>query len=90
MIGWGVAQYPWMLVDEVTISAAAGADATLAGLLVVVGLAGVIVVPALAYLFDPERALDRVADRVSRLGPHDLDAVGAQVARRPRHLHPCP
>jgi cytochrome d ubiquinol oxidase subunit II len=51
VIGWGVAQYPWMLVDEVKISAAAGADATLAGLLVVVGLAGVIVVPALAYLF---------------------------------------
>ncbi|WP_332666109.1 cytochrome d ubiquinol oxidase subunit II, partial [Aeromicrobium sp.] len=51
VIGWGVAQYPWMLVDEVRISAAAGADATLAGLLVVVGLAGVIVVPALAYLF---------------------------------------
>jgi cytochrome d ubiquinol oxidase subunit II len=51
VIGWGVAQYPWMLVDEVKISAAAGADATLAGLLVVVGLAGVIVLPALVYLF---------------------------------------
>ena len=51
VVGWGVAQYPWMLVDQVKISAAAGADATLAGLLVVVGLAGVIVVPALAYLF---------------------------------------
>ena len=51
MIGWGVAQYPWMLVDEVTIKAAAGTDATLDGLLVVVGLAGVIVVPALTYLF---------------------------------------
>ena len=48
--GWGVGQYPWMLVDEVTINDAAGADATLAGLLVVVGLAGVIVLPALGYL----------------------------------------
>jgi cytochrome d ubiquinol oxidase subunit II len=48
--GWGVGQYPWMLVDEVTINDAAGADATLVGLLVVVGLAGVIVLPALGYL----------------------------------------
>jgi cytochrome bd ubiquinol oxidase subunit II len=48
--GWGVGQYPWMLVDEVTINDAAGADATLAGLLIVVGLAGVIVLPALGYL----------------------------------------
>jgi cytochrome d ubiquinol oxidase subunit II len=51
IIGWGVAQYPWMLVDEVRITDAAGAPATLAGLLVVVGLAAVIVVPALSYLF---------------------------------------
>jgi cytochrome d ubiquinol oxidase subunit II len=49
--GWGVAQYPWMLVDEVTIEDAAGAPATLAGLLIVVALAGVIVLPALVYLF---------------------------------------
>jgi cytochrome d ubiquinol oxidase subunit II len=48
--GWGVGQYPWMLVDEVTINDAAGAHATPAGLLVVVGLAGVIVLPALGYL----------------------------------------
>ena len=48
--GWGVGQYPWMLVDEITINDAAGADATLVGLLVVVGLAGVIVLPALGYL----------------------------------------
>jgi cytochrome d ubiquinol oxidase subunit II len=48
--GWGVGQYPWLLVDEVTINDAAGADATLTGLLVVVVLAGVIVLPALAYL----------------------------------------
>ena len=49
--GWGVGQYPWLLVDQVTISRAAGADATLEALLVVVALAGVIVLPALVYLF---------------------------------------
>jgi cytochrome d ubiquinol oxidase subunit II len=49
--GWGVGQYPWLLVDEVTIHDAAGATATLQGLLVAVGLAVVVVVPPLAYLF---------------------------------------
>ncbi|KRB78090.1 cytochrome D ubiquinol oxidase subunit II [Nocardioides sp. Root190] len=49
--GWGVGQYPWLLVDEVTIVDAAGATATLQGLLVAVGLAVVLVVPPLVYLF---------------------------------------
>lgn len=49
--GWGVGQYPWLLVDQVTITDAAGARATLEALLVAVGLAGVIVLPALGYLY---------------------------------------
>ena len=49
--GWGTAQYPWLLVDEVTIDDAAGAPATLQALLVTVALAGVLVLPALAYLY---------------------------------------
>ena len=51
VLGWGVAQEPWILVDQVTIADGAGARATLQGLLLVVGLACVIVVPALTYLF---------------------------------------
>lgn len=51
VLGWGVAQEPWILVDQVSISDGAGAPATLQGLLLVVGLACVIVVPALAYLY---------------------------------------
>lgn len=51
VLGWGVGQYPWLLVDEVTFADAAGADATLRALLVAVALAGVIVLPALGYLF---------------------------------------
>jgi cytochrome bd ubiquinol oxidase subunit II len=49
--GWGVGQYPWLLVDQVTIDDGAGAHSTMIGLLVVVGLAAVIVLPALGYLF---------------------------------------
>ena len=51
VLGWGVGQYPWLLVDEARIEHAAGAPATLTGLLVAVGLAGILVVPALGYLF---------------------------------------
>ncbi|MBO0843162.1 MAG: cytochrome d ubiquinol oxidase subunit II [Nocardioides sp.] len=48
--GWGMGQYPWLLVDQVTITDAAGARATLEGLLVAVVLAAVLVVPPLVYL----------------------------------------
>jgi cytochrome bd ubiquinol oxidase subunit II len=48
--GWGIGQYPWMLVDQLTITQAAGAHTTLTALLVVLGLAIVIVLPALGYL----------------------------------------
>lgn len=48
--GWGAGQYPWMLTDQLRIADAAGAPATLAALLVVVALAGLIVVPPLTYL----------------------------------------
>lgn len=51
LVGWGVGQYPWFLVDQVKIADAAGARATLQGLLIVVGLATVTVVPALIALF---------------------------------------
>jgi cytochrome d ubiquinol oxidase subunit II len=48
--GWGVAQYPWILVDEVRIDDGAGAEATLVALLVVFAVAAVTVVPALVYM----------------------------------------
>jgi cytochrome bd ubiquinol oxidase subunit II len=49
--GWGIGQYPWLLVDQVKIADAGGAGATLIALLVVVAIAGVTVLPALALLF---------------------------------------
>lgn len=50
VIGWGVGQYPWMLVDELTIADAAGARSTLWGLVVAFLAAAVLVVPPLGYL----------------------------------------
>lgn len=51
VIGWGVAQYPAILVDVADIDELAGADATLAALLVVFVVAVVVVVPALVWLY---------------------------------------
>lgn len=48
--GWGIGQYPWILVDTMTIDDAAGAPATLTGLVIATGLAAVLVVPPLVYL----------------------------------------
>jgi cytochrome d ubiquinol oxidase subunit II len=49
--GWGIGQYPWLLVDQVRINDAAGAHATLVGLLVAVGCAALLVLPPLAALY---------------------------------------
>ena len=49
--GWGVGQYPDVLVDELTLDQAAGARPTLVALVVVFGLAAVTAVPALVWLF---------------------------------------
>jgi cytochrome d ubiquinol oxidase subunit II len=48
--GWGVGQWPWLLVDQVKVVDAGGAHATLVGLVVAVGCAAVVVLPPLAYL----------------------------------------
>ena len=49
--GWGVAQHPYLLPQELTIDAGAGAGPTLTAVLVVFGLAVVVVIPALALLY---------------------------------------
>lgn len=51
VIGWGVAQYPDLLVDQLTIDQAAGARSTLIGLIIVFGVAAVTAVPAMVWLF---------------------------------------
>jgi cytochrome d ubiquinol oxidase subunit II len=48
--GWGVAQYPDVLVDVATIDDVAGAPVTMRMLLAVVAVAAVTVVPALVWL----------------------------------------
>ena len=49
--GWGVAQYPYLLPQKLTISEAAAPSATLTGLLIVFGIAVLLVLPSLGLLF---------------------------------------
>lgn len=51
VIGWGVGQYDWILVDQVTIDEGVGARSTQVGLVIVFGLAAVTAVPALVWLY---------------------------------------
>ncbi len=50
VVGWGVAQYPYLLVDEVTIASGAAAPVVLQGLLIAAAVAAVLVVPPLIWL----------------------------------------
>jgi cytochrome bd ubiquinol oxidase subunit II len=49
--GWGVAQFPYLLPQELTIEAGAATDPTLTAVLIVFGVAVVLVLPALALLY---------------------------------------
>jgi cytochrome bd ubiquinol oxidase subunit II len=62
--GWGAAQYPYLLPQTLTIEQAAGASETLTTVLVVFGVAVVVVLPALAFLFllDQRGLLQEEAD----------------------------
>ncbi|HET8975736.1 MAG TPA: cytochrome d ubiquinol oxidase subunit II, partial [Solirubrobacterales bacterium] len=49
--GWFVAQHPYLLPTELTISQAAGADAALTTVIVVFVVAGLTCLPALGLLY---------------------------------------
>lgn len=51
VIGWGIGQYDWILVDQVTIDEGIGARSTQIGLVIVFAMAAVTAVPALIWLF---------------------------------------
>jgi cytochrome d ubiquinol oxidase subunit II len=63
--GWGVAQFPYLLPTTLTIEDGAGARLSLPSFLFVVGVAVVVVLPALALLFvlDQRTLLEEEAER---------------------------
>ena len=51
LVGWAVAQYPYILVPDVTIEEGATGRATLQAMLVALAGGAVLLVPALVYLY---------------------------------------
>src|SRR5262249_20440239 len=51
VVGWGVAQWPYLLPTSLTVAAPAGPSGTLTAILVVFCIAAVIIIPALAFLY---------------------------------------
>ena len=51
LVGWAVAQYPYLLVGEVTIEQAARGRATLVAMLVALVAGSLVLLPALVYLY---------------------------------------
>jgi cytochrome bd ubiquinol oxidase subunit II len=89
---WGVAQWPYLLPESLTVSAAAAPTGTLTALLVAVGLAAVLVLPgfALLYVLDqkgllPEEGVDDAPRTGVSPGPRGQDAArpGSTRAGRP-------
>jgi cytochrome d ubiquinol oxidase subunit II len=51
VVGWGVAQWDYMLPTSLTVADAAAPSGTLTAILVVFGVAAVVIIPALALLY---------------------------------------
>jgi cytochrome d ubiquinol oxidase subunit II len=72
---WGVAQWPYILPTSLKVSAAAAPSATLATLLVVFGVAAVVILPSLAFLY--------VLDQRSLLPEEGVDSRPAASGSTP-------
>jgi cytochrome d ubiquinol oxidase subunit II len=51
MVGWGVAQWPYLLPESLKVTAGAAPDATLWSILVVFVIAGLVILPSLGLLY---------------------------------------
>jgi cytochrome d ubiquinol oxidase subunit II len=72
--GWAAAQYPWLLIDHLTIDDGAGARATLQAMLVTLGVGSAFLLPALLWLLV-------LARRGTLEDDHDDDQDGSAADR---------
>jgi len=76
--GWGVAQYPYLLPQKLTIADAAAPSSTLTGVLIVFSVAVLVVLPAIGLLFIlVQRNLVEETGHPTSQPPHD--AAGLQT-----------
>lgn len=76
VVSWGVAQWPYILPESLTFSAAAAPSGTLTAVLVAAALAVVVVLPGFALLY--------VLDRRGLLPDEGLEDAADHLDRRPR------
>lgn len=73
--GWGLAQYPYVLPDSLTIEQAAAPEATLVSVLVVFGLACLIVVPSLILLYRLDQTAELEPDELAVIADENRPAT---------------
>ena len=78
LVAWGVAQYPYLIIPDVTVESAASPAATLSALLIFAVLGMAILLPSLWFLFhifksrNPRHPQLTVAAFTQSLGPVDM------------------
>ena len=100
LIGWAVAQYPYLLLPYLTIEEAAGSRATLVAMTVVLVLGSLVLVPALVYMFvlfsrpprpdaaEPEPTGGPDRDRAGRRSAEAREACGRAPRDRCGEISP--
>ena len=62
LIGWATAQYPYLIVNDLTYHEAAASDAMLKVFLIVFGIGSIFLIPSLLLLFSVFKGLNPAAD----------------------------
>ena len=74
VLGWGLAQYPYLVTPDLTFSNTAAPDAVLRPLLIVLVVGGVLLVPAFWYLYAVFKGAGRKTEKVtSEVDTYDDD-----------------
>ena len=68
VLGWGVVQYPYLVALDLTLSNTAAPDAVLRPILIVLGIGGVLLVPAFWYLYVVFKGTGRRIGRAAGAG----------------------
>ena len=71
VFGWGLAQYPYLVTPDLTFANTAAPDAVLRPILIVLGVGGVLLVPAFWYLYAVFKGAARKTEQTEEeVGPY--------------------
>ncbi len=76
VFGWGLAQYPYLVTPDLTFSNVAAPDVVLRSTLIILGVGGILLVPAFLYLYAVFKGTVRQAKTVpEHLDTHENDSA---------------